>query len=135
MAPSSAGLACVVPGGGLAARDEVELAHRIWATWLRGVRAQCEFARDQLVAQSTHHQRQHLGLARTERVVEPGGSFDAGERVLRRLRPPIFDGPTSRGLLDPSTGAMWIVDAFACFTPCSLDADDLPQDLLAQCRR
>ena len=27
---------------------------------------------------------------------------------------------------------MWIVDSFACFTPGSLDADDLPQELLAQ---
>lgn len=67
------------------------------------------------------------------RWIEPGGSFDAGDRVLHLFRPPIFDGPTSRGLFDPTTGAMWIVDSFACFTPGSLDADDLPEDLLAQC--
>jgi len=67
------------------------------------------------------------------RWVEPGGSFDAGDRVLRLFRPPVFDGPTSRGLFDPSTGAMWAVDSFACFTPGSLDADELPPDLLADC--
>jgi flavorubredoxin len=66
------------------------------------------------------------------RWIEPGGSFDAGDRMLQLFRPPIFDGPTSRGLFDPKTAAMWIVDSFACFTPGSLDADDLPQDLLAQ---
>ena len=37
------------------------------------------------------------------RWVEPGGSFDAGDRVLRLFRPPVFDGPTSRGLFDPKT--------------------------------
>ncbi|MBL8348949.1 MAG: MBL fold metallo-hydrolase [Burkholderiaceae bacterium] len=66
------------------------------------------------------------------RWIEPGGSFDAGDRVLQLFRPPIFDGPTTRGLFDPKTAAMWIVDSFACFTPGSLDADELPQDLLEQ---
>ena len=41
------------------------------------------------------------------------------------FRPPVFDGPTSRGLFDPKSGAMWIVDSFACFTTGSLDADEL----------
>lgn len=72
-----------------------------------------------------------LPLARM-RWIEPGGSFDAGDRVLKLFRPPVFDGPTSRGLFDPKSGAMWIVDSFACFTPGSLDADELPPDLLAQ---
>jgi flavorubredoxin len=67
------------------------------------------------------------------RWIEPGGSFDAGDRMLQLFRPPIFDGPTTRGLFDPKTAAMWIVDAFACLTPGSLDAQDLPQDLLEQC--
>jgi flavorubredoxin len=72
-----------------------------------------------------------LPLARM-RWVEPGGSFDAGDRVLKLFRPPIFDGPTSRGLFDAKTGAMWIVDSFPCFTPGTLDADEMPQELLAQ---
>lgn len=66
------------------------------------------------------------------RWVEPGGSFDAGDRMLKLFRPPVFDGPTSRGLFDPKSGAMWIVDSFACFTPGTLDADEMPQELLAQ---
>lgn len=66
------------------------------------------------------------------RWLEPGGSFDAGDRVLRLFRPPVFDGPTSRGLFDPRSGAMWMVDAFPCFTPGPLDADEMPQELLAQ---
>jgi hypothetical protein len=60
------------------------------------------------------------------------GSFDAGDRVLQLFRPPIFDGPTTRGLFDPTTDAMWIVDAFACLTPGTLDAGELPAALLDQ---
>jgi flavorubredoxin len=66
------------------------------------------------------------------RWIEPGGRFDAGDRVLQLFRPPIFDGPTSRGLFDPKTSAMWIVDTFACLTPGTLDAEDVPADVLAQ---
>lgn len=72
-----------------------------------------------------------LPLARM-RWIEPGGSLDVGDRVLRLFRPPIFDGPTTRGLFDPKTAAMWIVDTFACLTPGSLDARELAPDLLAQ---
>jgi flavorubredoxin len=66
------------------------------------------------------------------RWIEPGGSLDIGDRVLQLFRPPIFDGPTTRGLFDPKSRAMWIVDTFACLTPGSLDAADLSQDALAQ---
>jgi len=66
------------------------------------------------------------------RWIEPGGSFDAGDRELRLFRPPIFDGPTTRGLFDPTSGAMWIVDTFACLTPGALDAADLAPEQLEQ---
>ncbi len=66
------------------------------------------------------------------RWIEPGGSFDAGDRVLKLFRPPVFDGPTSRGLFDPKSGVMWMVDSFACFTPGTLDGHEMPADLLAQ---
>jgi flavorubredoxin len=49
--------------------------------------------------------------------LEAGGSFVAGDRRLRLVLPPIFDGPTTRGVLDESTGVLWAVDAFAAFTP------------------
>ena len=62
------------------------------------------------------------------RWIEPGGSFDAGDRVLHLFKPPIFDGPTTRGLYDPKTAAMWIVDSLrllhAGLAPCG----DLPRD-------
>ena len=67
------------------------------------------------------------------RWIEPGGSLDVGDRVLQLFRPPIFDGPTTRGLYDPKTSAMWIVDSLACLTPGSLDARDVPAELLEQC--
>ena len=51
------------------------------------------------------------------RWLEPGDSFDAGDRTLHLFKPPIFDGPTTRGLYDPTTAAMWIVDSFASSVP------------------
>lgn len=59
------------------------------------------------------------------RWLEPGDRLDIGDRVLQLFRPPVFDGPTTRGLFDPKTAAMWIVDTFACLTPGALDADAL----------
>jgi flavorubredoxin len=64
------------------------------------------------------------------RWVDEGGILDAGDRTLQLFKPPIFDGPTTRGLYDPTTGAMWAVDSFACLTPGTLDAHDVPRDLL-----
>ncbi|MFN4116425.1 MAG: MBL fold metallo-hydrolase, partial [Inhella sp.] len=64
------------------------------------------------------------------RWLEPGDSLDVGDRELRLFRPPIFDGPTSRGLFDPKTSAMWIVDSFACLTPGTLDAAQMTAEQL-----
>ena len=62
--------------------------------------------------------------------LEEGTSFDAGDRRLRLFRPPIFDGPTTRGLYDERTGVMWAVDSFAALTTGAVyDAADLPPDL------
>jgi flavorubredoxin len=47
------------------------------------------------------------------RCVDHGERFDAGDRTLHLFRPPIFDGPTTRGLYDPTSATMWIVDSFA----------------------
>jgi flavorubredoxin len=64
------------------------------------------------------------------RWMEPGESFDAGDRRLRLILPPIFDGPTTRGLLDERTGALWAVDSFAAFTTGAVHRqEDLPADL------
>jgi flavorubredoxin len=67
------------------------------------------------------------------RWIEPGGSLDAGDRTLHLFRPPIFDGPTTRGLFDPTTATTWIVDSFACLLPEPiLDVRDLPRGYLAE---
>lgn len=47
------------------------------------------------------------------RWVEDGQSFDAGDRELVAVRPPIFDSPTTRGLYDPKSRVYWGSDFFA----------------------
>jgi flavorubredoxin len=67
------------------------------------------------------------------RWIEPGGSFDAGDRTLHLFKPPIFDGPTTRGLYDSKTAAMWAVDSFACFTTGDVHrVEDLPRELVEE---
>ena len=61
---------------------------------------------------------------------DPGETFDAGDRTLRLFKPPIFDGPATRGLIDERTGAMWAVDSFAAFTSGAVHhVEELPPDL------
>lgn len=47
------------------------------------------------------------------RWVDDGEGIDVGDRVLRTIRPPIYDSPTTRGLFDPTTGVYWASDSFA----------------------
>jgi flavorubredoxin len=66
------------------------------------------------------------------RSVDHGERFDAGDRTLHLFRPPIFDGPTTRGLYDPTTATMWIVDSFASLVtgPDALrDANEVPAEM------
>jgi hypothetical protein len=64
------------------------------------------------------------------RWVNPGETFDAGDRTLVAHVPPVWDSPTTRGLFDPSTGVYWAVDSFACLLPGHLtETDDAPEDL------
>jgi flavorubredoxin len=51
------------------------------------------------------------------RWVNDGDRFDAGDRTLLALRPPLYDSPTTRGLLDERSGVYWGVDAFATPMP------------------
>ena len=67
-----------------------------------------------------------------ERMIwrEPGETFSAGDRRLRLVLPPIFDGPATRGLLDDKTGVLWSVDTFAALTTGAVHhVEDLPKDL------
>lgn len=64
------------------------------------------------------------------RWVNPGEAFDAGDRTLVAHVPPLWDSPTTRGLLDTKTGVYWAVDTFACLLPEHLtEMDDAPEDL------
>lgn len=47
-----------------------------------------------------------------QRWTYDGERFSAGDRDLVAVRPPVFDGPTTRGLFDTKTGVYWAVDAF-----------------------
>jgi flavorubredoxin len=51
------------------------------------------------------------------RWINDGDGFDVGDRRLLAVRPPVYDSPTTRGLLDQRTGVYWGVDAFACPMP------------------
>ena len=65
------------------------------------------------------------------RWIQEGESFDAGDRTLHLFKPPIFDGPTTRGLYDSKTAAMWIVDTFASLTNgAGYHIEDLPRELI-----
>lgn len=60
------------------------------------------------------------------RFVNPGDRVDVGDRTLTALRPPVFDNPTTRALLDSRTGVLWSVDTFASNVPEPLaEADGL----------
>ena len=64
------------------------------------------------------------------RWVNPGESFDAGDRTLVAVRPPIFDSPTTRGLYDSKTGVYWAVDSFASLLPGHVtESDDVPDEM------
>jgi flavorubredoxin len=47
------------------------------------------------------------------RWVADGESFDAGDRTLSAIRPPLYDSPTTRGLFDSRTGVYWASDCYA----------------------
>jgi flavorubredoxin len=67
------------------------------------------------------------------RWLEPGDSFLAGDRRMRLVLPPIFDGPTTRGLFDERTGVLWSVDSFAAMTTGPVHhRDGVPDDLYAE---
>lgn len=70
----------------------------------------------------------HLPLDRVV-LVNDGESFDAGDRRLTAVRPPLYDAPATRGLWDPTTEVYFSVDSFGAFVPgpCEQMAD-VPED-------
>jgi flavorubredoxin len=61
------------------------------------------------------------------RWMDDGSYFDAGDRRMDVIRPPLYDSPTTRGLLDTQTGALWAVDAFATPMPGGLGATNVAE--------
>lgn len=55
------------------------------------------------------------------RWVNDGESWNAGDRTLTAITPPLFDSPVTRGLYDDRTGVYWAVDAFATPLPGPMD--------------
>lgn len=68
------------------------------------------------------------------RWVHDGDSFIAGDRSFYAVRPPVYDGPATRGLFDPTTGVYWASDAFG--TPMSAEPaerfSDMPTPMWAE---
>lgn len=63
------------------------------------------------------------------RWLEPGDAFEANGRTYVTARPPLFDSPTTRGLLDTATGVYWASDCFAALVPHALaDVAELDRD-------
>lgn len=61
-----------------------------------------------------------------------GARIDVGDRLLRAVRPPLFDNPMSIGLLDERTGSLFSVDAFGAILPAPVqDAADVAEEALS----
>ncbi|MHB8438322.1 MAG: oxygen-binding di-iron domain-containing protein [Acidimicrobiales bacterium] len=63
------------------------------------------------------------------RWMDDGATFDAGDRQMVVVRPPLYDSPTTRGLLDTKTGVYWAVDSFATPVPGGEGAEKLARDV------
>jgi glyoxylase-like metal-dependent hydrolase (beta-lactamase superfamily II) len=69
-----------------------------------------------------------------ERVhaVRPGDEIHVGDRTLSAIPPPLFDNPTTLGVLDQSTGSLFSADAFGAIIPePTTHASDIPREALA----
>jgi len=63
------------------------------------------------------------------RWMDDGTMLDVGDRELAVLRPPIYDAPTTRGLLDTKTSIYWAVDMFATPVPGGPGVEQLARDV------
>ena len=65
------------------------------------------------------------------RMVENGQAFEVGDRTLRAFRPPVYDSPYTRGLLDGATRVYYASDAFCAPMPDGLvdRVDEIPAPL------
>ncbi len=66
------------------------------------------------------------------RWLDDGDAFDAGDRTVRLVRPPLFDSPATRGLYDERTRLLWAVDSFGALVQGAVyEADDADPELYA----
>lgn len=65
------------------------------------------------------------------RMVDNGQDCDVGDRVLKAIRPPVYDSPYTRGVFDPATGVYYASDAFCTSMPEGpVDwVEEIPEDL------
>lgn len=63
------------------------------------------------------------------RWLNDGDTFDAGDRTLVALRPPLYDSPATRGLFDQRTGVYWAADSFPTPVPGGAAATSVPGDV------
>jgi hypothetical protein len=63
------------------------------------------------------------------RWMDDGDTFEAGDRQMKVVRPPLYDCPTTRGLFDTRTGVYWASDTFATPVPGGAGADHLARDV------
>ena len=65
-------------------------------------------------------------------AIRPGDTLPVGDRTLLAVPAPLFDNPTTVGLVDTSTGTLFSVDSFGGLLPePAQDAGDVPPDALA----
>ena len=86
---------------------------------------------------------QFVGLTRLETtrqvpiervdIVNPGQSFNAGDRELAVLRPPLFDSPATSALFDPKSEVYFSADSFGAIIPdLAEDVADVPEPAYAE---
>jgi hypothetical protein len=64
-------------------------------------------------------------------AIRVGDRLPVGDRTLRAVAPPLYDNPTSIGLLDEATGALFTVDSFGALLPeVTHNAADVPEEAL-----
>jgi hypothetical protein len=69
-----------------------------------------------------------------ERVhaIRPGDEIHVGDRSLVAVPPPLFDNPTTLGVLDRSTGCLFTADAFGAILPeATQHVSEVPREALA----
>ena len=61
-------------------------------------------------------------------LINPGQTFDVGDRELTVLRPPVWDSPATQALYDPKNRTLFSADSLGAFIPGPAeDVTDIPE--------